>query len=60
MGCDFHGTIYFDEAKVVTGAGSYEQVSVGGAKPLAPAETATLPSPAKPNQPGATAPASQK
>ena len=54
------GTIYFDEAKVVTGTGSYEQVSIGGAKPLAPAETATLPSPAKPNETGATAPVIQK
>lgn len=29
------GALYFDEAKVVTGSGSYEQVSPGGAKPMA-------------------------
>ena len=54
------GTIYFDEAKVVTGTGSYEQVSVGGAKPLAQTETATTPSPVKSNADEATAPGNQK
>jgi hypothetical protein len=54
------GTILFDEAKVMTGAGSYEQVSPGGARPLPLAVPATIPAFAQPNQPGATAPASQK
>ena len=54
------GTIYFDEAKVVTGAGSYEQVSPGGAHPLPEAETAATPSPAKPNPAGTTSPVDQK
>jgi hypothetical protein len=54
------GTILFDEAKVMTGAGSYEQVSPGGAKPLPLAVPATIPAFPQPNQPEATAPASQK
>lgn len=54
------GTILFDEAKVMTGAGSYEQVSPGGTRPLPLPVPATIPAFAQPNQPGATAPASQK
>jgi hypothetical protein len=54
------GTILFDEAKVMTGAGSYEQVSPGGAKPLPLAVPATIPAFPQPNQPEATAPAGQK
>lgn len=28
------GTLYFDEAKVITGSGSYQEVAPGGAKPM--------------------------
>ena len=41
------GTLYFDEAKVMTGAGSYEQVAPGGAKPLPPPATSSTPVPGK-------------
>ena len=41
------GTLYFDEAKVVTGAGSYEQVAPGGGKPLASSADSSTPVPEK-------------
>ncbi|RLS84359.1 MAG: hypothetical protein DWI07_02565 [Planctomycetota bacterium] len=54
------GTLYFDDAKVVTGAGSYEQVSPGGVKPLPQATPETVPASAKSNAPATTEPGGEK